>query len=104
MTQGSDLDVELAGLTPITIASELHPAVTYRLERQIGEGGTGTAFFALRYAPEGIAPVVVKLVKPEVVASAGPTATLVIQKEAVALGRLNESVPPTPFVVRFIDT
>ena len=28
---------------------------------------------------------------------------LVARKEAVALGRLNESVPPSPFVVRFVD-
>jgi hypothetical protein len=37
--------------------------------------------------------------------SSGPEvpADLIAAKEAVALGRLNESVPPTPFVVRFID-
>ncbi|HMJ14029.1 MAG TPA: serine/threonine-protein kinase, partial [Polyangiaceae bacterium] len=104
MTENPDRDDEPTGLSQITIPSEVYPSVNYRLERRIGEGGTGVAFFALRHAPDGIAPVVIKLVKPEVVASAGPTAMLVIQKEAVALGRLNESVPPTPFVVRFIDT
>jgi serine/threonine protein kinase len=104
MSQSSGPDRDLAGLTEASIASELHAGVSYRLERRIGEGGTGLAFFALRYGPEGIAPVVIKIVKPEVVKSAGATAALVIQKEAVALGRLNESVPPTPFVVRFIDT
>jgi serine/threonine protein kinase len=104
MTEHLDRDDEPTGLSQITIPSEVYPAVNYRLERRIGEGGTAVAFFALRHAPDGIAPVVIKLVKPEVVASGGPTALLVIQKEAVALGRLNESVPPTPFVVRFIDT
>jgi serine/threonine protein kinase len=29
---------------------------------------------------------------------------MIVQKEAVALGRLNERVPPTPFVVRLVDT
>jgi serine/threonine protein kinase len=97
-------DRELADLSQVTIRSELYPGASYRLERRIGTGGMGVAFFALRHAPEGIAPIVIKLIRPSVVARIGSTASLVIQKEAVALGRLNESVPPTPFVVRFIDT
>jgi hypothetical protein len=35
--------------------------------------------------------------------SAGPNATKVAVKEAVALGRLNERVPPTPYVVRLLE-
>jgi eukaryotic-like serine/threonine-protein kinase len=45
-----------------------------------------------------------KILRPWFVHQAGPTAALIVQKEAVALGRLNERVPPTPFVVRLIDT
>ncbi|HEY6078796.1 MAG TPA: serine/threonine-protein kinase [Polyangiaceae bacterium] len=86
------------------LASELQRGVTYRLERQIGEGGMGTAFLALRQAPEGLSPVVVKLVRPAFGPNSERAASLVVQKEAVALGRLNERVPPCPFVVRLVDT
>ena len=87
----------------MVIESEFQSGVTYRLERQIGEGGSGTAYLALRQAFDGLSPVVVKLVRPG--PSAGRvSAEILVQKEAVALGRLNERVPPTPFVVRFIDT
>jgi serine/threonine protein kinase len=64
----------------------------------------GVAFFAVRESPDGHTPAVLKVVRPEIVATAGSTALLMIQKEAIALGRLNERVPPTPFVVRFLDT
>ena len=94
----------LGELTGVTLGSEYHPGVSYRLERLIGEGGMGVAFFALRTAPDGFSPVVLKVVRPSVVAQTGPTASMIVQKESVALGRLNERVPPTPFVVRFIDT
>ncbi len=86
------------------IASELQRDVSYRLERQIGEGGMGTAFLALRQAPDGLSPVVVKLVRMAMGADSARAATLVVQKEAVALGRLNERIPPCPFVVRLVDT
>src|ERR1044071_4279088 len=92
-------------LSGVVIPSELQPQVSYRLERQIGEGGMGTAFLALRQAPDGLAPVVIKMVRAGF--GTGPTdaaAGMVVQKEAVALGRLNERVPPTPFVVRLVDT
>src|SRR3954470_7839293 len=83
------------------IRSEVQPGVSYRLERQIGEGGMGTAFLALRQAPDGVSPVVIKMVRSGF--GTGPSdaaAGMVVLKEAVALGRLNERVPPTPFVVR----
>jgi serine/threonine protein kinase len=87
-----------------TIVSEFQPGVTYRLERQIGEGGMGTAFLALRQAPDGLSPVVIKMVRPTFGGGHELAGSMLIQKEAVALGRLNERVPPTPFVVRLVDT
>ncbi len=92
-------------LSGTLIRSEVQPRVSYRLERQIGEGGMGTAFLALRQAPDGVSPVVIKMVRSGF--GTGPSdaaAGMVVLKEAVALGRLNERVPPTPFVVRLVDT
>ncbi|HEY6729067.1 MAG TPA: serine/threonine-protein kinase [Polyangiaceae bacterium] len=95
---------QLTAISGAVIHSESQPGVSYRLERCIGEGGMGVAFFALRQAPEGLAPVVIKIVRPEITLNANQTATILVRKEAVALGRLNERVPPSPFVVRFVDT
>lgn len=86
------------------VPSSLARGVVYRIDRPLGVGGMSVALFALRVAPEGQTPVVFKILKPSFVAEAGPTASMIVQKEAVALGRLNERVPATPFVVRLIDT
>ncbi len=83
--------------------SEGRPGVRFVLERRLGVGGTATAYLANRMAPEGQSPAVVKIILPEIAASHGSTAAMVVRKEAVALGRLNEQVPPTPFVVRLMD-
>jgi len=99
MTRYSTPPVSLRGML---IESEVQPGVVYRLERLIGEGGMGTAYLAVRQAFESTSPVVIKLVRPSF--DSEVAAELVVQKEAVALGRLNERVPPTPFVVRLIDT
>ena len=85
------------------IRSNVSQDVVFYLGRRVGEGGMSVAFLALRAAPEGNAPVVVKVLRPRFVLRFGDTALLAVQKEAVALGRLNERVPPTPFVVRLID-
>jgi len=93
-----------ASLSGQVVESEFQPGVSYRLERRIGEGGMGQAFLALRQAPEGISPVVIKMVRPTVESGAQNSAGILVQKEAVALGRLNERIPPCPFVVRLVDT
>ena len=85
------------------IDSDVQPGVRYVLEHQVGQGGMGAAYLARREAPDGAAPVVIKVVR-RAFGSTEISPELVAQKEAVALGRLNERVPPCPFVVRFVDT
>ncbi len=81
--------------------SETQPGVRYCLERLLGEGFMGSAYLARRDAAEGTSAVVVKFVNHGLGARVAPE--LVAVKESVALGRLNQRVPPTPFVVRFVD-
>jgi len=95
-------DTLLATVGP-TIRSNFSDGVTYHIGRRVGEGGMSIAYLALRVGPEGNAPVVVKILRPRFVRRFGDTAMLIVQKESVALGRLNERVPPTPFVVRLIE-
>ncbi|HWZ92274.1 MAG TPA: serine/threonine-protein kinase, partial [Polyangiaceae bacterium] len=61
------------------------------------------AYYATRTGPEGRSPVVLKIILPSIVLTAGDTAWTIVRKEAVALGRLNERMPPCPFVVRLLD-
>jgi serine/threonine protein kinase len=98
---GDDRALEL--LLGREIPSELSSAVRYRPLKRIGDGGTASVFLALRVAPEGECAVVLKVLRPSVMRQLGEKAVLAVQKEAVSLGRLNEQVPPTPFVVRLID-
>src|SRR5689334_7022400 len=97
-------DDALDALIGTSVPSEVMPDVSYRIVWQLGEGGMSVVFYALRVTSAGEVPVVMKLLRPSFVWKAGPTAALIVKKEAIALGRLNERVPPTPFVVRFIDT
>jgi eukaryotic-like serine/threonine-protein kinase len=86
------------------LESSVQPGISYRVEQKLGEGGTAVAYLAKRQGPDGEWPAVVKLIQPHVVKDSGERALTIIKKEAVALGRLNERVPPTPFVVRLLDT
>lgn len=95
-------DTLLATVGP-SIPSNFSDGVTYHIGRRVGEGGMSVAYLALRVGPEGNAPVVVKILRPRFVRRFGDTAMLIVKKESVALGRLNERVPPTPFVVRLIE-
>jgi eukaryotic-like serine/threonine-protein kinase len=97
---GSSSDVFSGRVVPST----LHDGVSYRLKGLLGVGGMAMSYIAQRQTRSGRSTAVVKIVKPEVVVAAGHTAALAIRKEAVALGRLNEQTPPTPFVVRLLDT
>lgn len=100
----ANVDDSLAGLERADLLSDLHPGVSYRLGDRLGEGGMAVAFYAMRIAANGKTPTVVKLMKPSIVQGGSETAQLIVRKEAVALGRLNERVPPTPYVVRLFDT
>jgi eukaryotic-like serine/threonine-protein kinase len=101
-TLSSD-DALLASLEGTVIAPSGRPGVEYRLERIIGAGSFSVAFFAIRSSSDGESPAVIKLMRPRMVREAGQAAALVAQKERVALRRLNEQVPPPPFVVRLLD-
>jgi eukaryotic-like serine/threonine-protein kinase len=87
-----------------TIASEVHPDVGYRITRLLGQGATARAYYALRITPYGQLPVALKIILPQIAQTNRSVGDLVIQKEAVALGRLNERIPRCPNVVRFVDT
>jgi len=92
----------LRGLEGTSVRAAAQPDVVYTVERMVGAGSYSIAFFALRSAPDGEAPVVLKFVRPSLMRAAGEMAILTVEKETVALGRLNERVPPTPFVVRLL--
>ncbi|MEJ7728006.1 MAG: serine/threonine-protein kinase [Polyangiaceae bacterium] len=79
------------------------PGWRFRLERRLGGGSQGNAFLATRTSDGGVDPVVVKIWRPSFVLAHAELANLVLRKEYVALARLNDHVPPTPFVVRLID-
>jgi serine/threonine protein kinase len=97
-------DDSLRTLVGVSIPSAADRGVRFHLERVLGGGAMSVVFFALRQAPDGQSPVVVKVHRPDFVRTSGADAHKVFCKETVALGRLNERVPPTPFVVRLIDT
>jgi len=95
-------DSELFRLSGTTLRSELQPQVSFRLEQVLGHGGWGISFYAVRSDGSASLPAVVKIIRPSVVQRAPELAELMVRKEAVALGRLNEAAFPTPFVVRLL--
>jgi eukaryotic-like serine/threonine-protein kinase len=92
----------LRALEGASVRAASQPEVSYRLGRVIGAGSYAVAFVAVRSAPDGESPAVLKCVRPSLLRAAGDTALLSVEKETVALGRLNERVPTTPFVVRLL--
>ena len=104
MVSPSPDELALEDLIGRLIPSEIIPDVGYRIVWRLGEGAMSVVFYALRVTAEGELPVVMKVLRPSFVELEGETAALIVKKESIALGRLNERVPPTPFVVRFIDT
>jgi eukaryotic-like serine/threonine-protein kinase len=96
-------DIDLLKLSGTVLESPSQPGVSYRLEELIGEGAHGVVFLALQRLPRALAPVVVKLLRPRAVRELAGLAGTAISKEVAALKRLSERVPPTPFVVQFLD-
>ena len=97
-------DDALSTLAGATLASDVQPGVSYRIGEVLGGGAMAVAFSAVRHAGGGQSSVVLKILRPTLAREAAGMAALAVQKEAVALGRLNERVPPTPYVVRLVDT
>ncbi|HWO10634.1 MAG TPA: serine/threonine-protein kinase, partial [Polyangiaceae bacterium] len=97
-------DPSLSALRGAELKSSIAPDVSYQLEQALGAGSMAVAFRAIRRAPDGQSYTVVKIVHPELAMDSSDVALLAIRKESVALGRLNEQVPPTPFVVRLLET
>ena len=97
-------DDQLRALVGAELPSTVYPDVSFRLERTLGAGSMAIAFLVERRSGTGTSVAVIKIARPEFVRAAAETALLTIRKESVALGRLNERVPPTPFVVRFIES
>ncbi len=85
------------------IHSESQPGVVYQLGEAVRRGGMSVAYLAQRQSEAGTSPVVVNVMKPSL-GRGMVSAHMVAEKERVALSRLNDAVPPTPFVVRLIDS
>jgi serine/threonine protein kinase len=96
-------DDELACLQGCMLPSESWEGTSYRLETSLSSGSMGVVYLATRVSPEGESQAVVKVMRPGFASESDGAASMVFRKEAVALGRLNERVPPTPYVVRLLD-
>ena len=94
----------LVGVTVDATPTAGGPPARFRLEQPLGEGGTGVAFFALRLADDGDAPHVVKVFRPALLLKAPEIAEISRRKEHAAMRRINERVPPSPYIVRIVDT
>ncbi len=93
----------LLGTVVDALPASTGEASRFRLDHRLGEGGTGVAFFAMRVAAQGESPHVVKLFRPSLLLKSPELAELSLRKEHAAMRRLNERVPPSPYVVRMTD-
>ena len=94
----------LDALGGASVPSVYQAGVSYRVSRVLATGGSAAAFLATRQSLDLTTPVVLKVVRPTILEKRESTAMLSAMKEAVALGRLNERLPPTPHVVRLVDS
>jgi serine/threonine protein kinase len=114
-TTASPIDVsddlrELAGAEVVDLIDGQGVDAGYRLDRPLAAGGMGVAFLAhatdagdrTGRCAAGV-PCVVKVMLPSMVVGDADVAALSFKKEVVALARLSEKVPPSPFVVRWLD-
>jgi serine/threonine protein kinase len=107
---GADLR-ELVGARVLDWVGEGWEFAGYRIEQVIGSGGMAVAFL-VRVEEEatdrpGRPPAgtrcVLKVLLPGVVIREAKVAQLSFKKEVIALSRLAEKIPPSPFVVRYLD-
>src|SRR5690349_10111523 len=96
-------DNDLEALTGASFASMYEASTSFSLERIIGSGASNVAFRARRRSAFGDSTVVVKVMRPRLVKEQPKLADLILGKEVLALSRLNERIPPTPYVVRMVD-
>jgi len=83
----------------------------YLVDEILGIGGMGVAFLAHVAGEEAPRPgrpplgtrCVLKVLLPDVVREEARVASLSFKKEVIALARLAEKRPPSPFVVRYLD-
>ncbi len=97
-----NVDDDLKSLVGVTVDAPRVQA-RYKIDHAIGEGGTGVAFFAVRQTAAGESPHVLKVFRPSLLLRAPDIAEVSRQKEEGAMKRLNERVPPSPFLVRLTD-
>jgi serine/threonine protein kinase len=107
---------ELAGTRVMDLDGSSWVDAGYTIDGMLGIGGMGVAFLAHVASPSSEtatserparpAPgtrLVLKILLPEIVLREAKVAQLSFKKEVVALARLAERRPPSPFVVRWID-
>ncbi|MFI5297010.1 MAG: serine/threonine-protein kinase [Polyangiales bacterium] len=75
----------------------------FKIESRLGDGGTGVAFLALRQSETGESPHVIKIFRPALIQRAPEIAEVSRRKEHASMRRLNERVPPSPYIVRMTD-
>jgi serine/threonine protein kinase len=97
-------DQDLLALAGSTLRSTRHAGVSYGMEKVLGSGAHGVAFLANRVCGVCSAPVVLKLLHPRAIRELGARAGAAVEKEVVTLERLSTQFPPTPHVVRLLDT
>lgn len=104
MTAAAPVPPELHDLVGQTLAGTHRERYVYRLEHPIDAGSQAVAFLATRLGPSSQDLAVVKVFRESFVRAHPEASRLVLQKESVALARLAERVPPSPYVVRFLDS
>ena len=97
-------DLNLSGLIGQQISSSRDSGVVFRFDERLAAGASAMTFKGTRMTPGGSSLVVMKVMGPAFMRAAGANAVLAAHKETLSLGRLNAQTPPTPFVVRLIDT
>ncbi|NRA35462.1 MAG: protein kinase [Polyangiaceae bacterium] len=98
-------DHTLSDLRGITIqSSSLLQGATYELTQSTDADATTVTYLAHRRVNDSTSTVSIKVIRPTIIKAGREKANLLVQKEGLALARLAQRVPPTPFVVRLVET